>query len=333
MIVDSSRGAAVATGTSPRRTSAVGGSRTAPPRIMPTGKSRYWKRVTTPKFPPPPRTAQNRSGCSVSLAISWRPSAVTISTAMSASIVRPCFRTSQPTPPPRVRPAMPTEPVSPKGVARPWAAAASVNSIAVRPGCAQAIRASGSMCRPRMSARSRTMPPSTVPWPARLWPPPRTASSSSLSRAKQIVLETSRASAARTIARGRASTAAWCTWRAASYSSSPGRISRPLRLPPSASRSSGSARRGRRRIVASKGLCSWWGWRGWGVVCDRTYVSAAASTVGVRPVRGPDVRREGHGHPSSDSFSGLPQKTARRSGHSRSNDRHRPRSAARRSTP
>ena len=248
-------------------------------------------------------------------------------------MVRPCLRTSQPTPPPSVSPAMPTEPVSPNGVAKPWAAAASVNSIAVRPGCAQAIRASGSMCRPRMSARSRTMPPSTVPWPARLWPPPRTASSSSLSRAKQIVFETSRASAARTIARGRTSTAAWCTWRAASYSSSPGRISRPLRLPPSASRSSGSARRGRRRIVASKGCAPRGDVEAGGLSAIEPTSGAAASTVGVRPVREAGCPSGAAWTSVQQPFSGRPQKPARRSGNSRSNDRHRPRIAARRSTP
>ena len=40
-------------------------------------------------------------------------------------MVRPYLRTSQPMPPPRVRPAMPTQPVSPNGVARPCAAAAA----------------------------------------------------------------------------------------------------------------------------------------------------------------------------------------------------------------
>ena len=37
-------------------------------------------------------------------------------------MARPYLRTSQPIPPPSVRPEMPTEPVSPNGVARPWAA-------------------------------------------------------------------------------------------------------------------------------------------------------------------------------------------------------------------
>jgi hypothetical protein len=41
--------------------------------------SRYSKAVTTPKFPPPPRTAQKRAVCTVALAVSKRPSAVTTS--------------------------------------------------------------------------------------------------------------------------------------------------------------------------------------------------------------------------------------------------------------
>ena len=53
-------------------------------------------------------------------------------------MARPYLRTSQPMPPPRVSPAMPTEPVSPKGVASPCAAAAVVYSRAVRPAPAHA---------------------------------------------------------------------------------------------------------------------------------------------------------------------------------------------------
>ena len=46
----------------------------------PTGWHRSVNEVTTPKLPPPPRTAQNRSGCSVSFATRTCPSAVTTST-------------------------------------------------------------------------------------------------------------------------------------------------------------------------------------------------------------------------------------------------------------
>jgi predicted AAA+ superfamily ATPase len=48
--------------------------------------------VTTPKFPPPPRTAQNRSAFSSVLAVTKLPSASTISTASRLSIVSPYFR-------------------------------------------------------------------------------------------------------------------------------------------------------------------------------------------------------------------------------------------------
>ena len=132
-------------------------------------------------------------------------------------MARPCLRASQPIPPPRVRPAMPTLPVSPNGVARPWAAAATVYSSARRPGWAQASRRSGSMWRPFIAPRSRTIPPSDVLWPARLWLPPRTASSRPVSRAKTTVRATSPALAAWTISAGRRSTCARWTWRASSY--------------------------------------------------------------------------------------------------------------------
>ena len=58
-----------------------------------TSWSRYWKRVATPKLPPPPRIAQKRSGwCSASTRSS-SPSAVTTSAARRSSIVRPNLRT------------------------------------------------------------------------------------------------------------------------------------------------------------------------------------------------------------------------------------------------
>ena len=54
-----------------------------PPVIIgPTGCSLYSKEETTPKFPPPPRTAQKRSLFSSPLAVRTLPSAVTISAEM-----------------------------------------------------------------------------------------------------------------------------------------------------------------------------------------------------------------------------------------------------------
>ena len=80
--------------------------------------------VTTPKFEPAPRTAQNRSGFSDSLAVTNSPSAVTNSTDSSWSIVSPYLRINQPMPPPRVNPASPVVVTMPAGTANPngWVA-------------------------------------------------------------------------------------------------------------------------------------------------------------------------------------------------------------------
>ena len=72
-----------------------------------------------PKLPPPPRIAQKRSGFSSSLAVTNSPSAVTTSAERRLSTVAPCFRISQPMPPPSVRPAMPVWVTIPPTVARP----------------------------------------------------------------------------------------------------------------------------------------------------------------------------------------------------------------------
>ncbi len=85
----------------------------------PTGWSLNSNDVTTPKFPPPPRIAQKRSGWSVSLARTSFPDAVTTSAERRLSTVSPCFRLSQPNPPPSVSPATPVVELIPVGVARP----------------------------------------------------------------------------------------------------------------------------------------------------------------------------------------------------------------------
>src|SRR6266542_6456695 len=79
------------------------------------GCSRNTNEVTTPKFPPPPRTAQNRSWFSSALAVTNRPSAKTMSTASRLSIVRPYPRERCPIPPPRVRPPTPVVETKPDG--------------------------------------------------------------------------------------------------------------------------------------------------------------------------------------------------------------------------
>ena len=54
-----------------------------------TGVPRNSNDVTTPKLPPPPRIAQNRSGCWSALVVMTEPSARTISAEIRLSIVRP----------------------------------------------------------------------------------------------------------------------------------------------------------------------------------------------------------------------------------------------------
>ena len=87
--------------------------------IGPTGCRRYSNDVTMPKLPLPPRTPQNRSGFSFSLAVTSSPSAVTRSTESRLSTAAPYLRINQPIPPPRVSPETPVWLTIPPTVASP----------------------------------------------------------------------------------------------------------------------------------------------------------------------------------------------------------------------
>src|SRR5882724_10965813 len=91
------------------------------------------KLVTMPKLPPPPRSAQSRSGFSLSLAWIRRPSAATTSAAMRLSQARPWRPRSQPMPPESVRPTTPVAEIKPPGVARPKGVVAASTSSQVAP--------------------------------------------------------------------------------------------------------------------------------------------------------------------------------------------------------
>jgi hypothetical protein len=109
------------------------------------GTSRIVSAVTTPKFGPPPHTAQNRSGSvSRSTRRSW-PSAVTMSTTSTESAARPKRRTSQPLPPPRQKPTAPSPEVEPDSGAWPCGAAASTTSRQRAPAPVTAVPAAASM--------------------------------------------------------------------------------------------------------------------------------------------------------------------------------------------
>src|SRR6266550_429406 len=201
-----------------------------PHRILPTGCTRYVNDVTTPKFPPPPRIAQNRSGSSVALAFRIRPSAVTTSASSRLSHASPCFRMRIPKPPPRVSPAIPVSETIPPVVARPCACVARSRSRQVAPPSAVASCRPGSTCTAFIEDRLTTRPPSQIAVPETPCPPPRTDSGIPWSRAKVTAWTTSCVPRQRTIIRGFRSTISFQTRRASSYCSAPGRMSSPCKL-------------------------------------------------------------------------------------------------------
>ena len=113
-------------------------------RNMPAYTSAYGYRrnsiaVTTPKFPPPPRSAQNRSAWSSAVARTSAPSGVTSSIAVTLFAARPCLRESQLRPPPSVYPTTPTSGEEPESGKRPCGVAASLTSSHSVPACTRAV--------------------------------------------------------------------------------------------------------------------------------------------------------------------------------------------------
>jgi hypothetical protein len=147
--------------------------------------------------------------------MSW-PSAVTTSADTRLSQVRPYLRSSQPIPPPRVKPAMPVLDTRPPVTAKPNAWVSWSSSDQVTPGWATARRPAGSTRIPFIGEVSMTTPPSQVENPAMLWAPPRTASWSPWLRANSTARTTSAEPVQRMISAGRRSCAAFQTPRACS---------------------------------------------------------------------------------------------------------------------
>lgn len=185
--------------------------------------------VTTPKLPPPPLTAQNKSDSSSGAARTKRPSAVTMSTPTRLSIVSPNRRLSHPMPPPRVRPPTPVCDTTPAGVTSPYRSPAASTSPSNAPPETSAVRASGSIVTSFINDRSSTIPRSQVDSPGKLWPPQRTASKTPCSAAMRTTFWTSLALIARTIAAGRRSANALFTRRSRSYWAWLASISAPSR--------------------------------------------------------------------------------------------------------
>lgn len=128
--------------------------------------------------------AQDRSASCSSLTRRMRPSAVTICAESRLSIVRPNLRLRRPKPPPSVYPPMPVCETASAVVIRPCSRAALSSPNNSAPPPARARRAFGSTFTSFIRNRSITRPPSHTDFPGQLWPPPRTATSRSRSRAK-----------------------------------------------------------------------------------------------------------------------------------------------------
>ena len=158
--------------------------------------------MTTPKLPPPPRIAQNRSAFSSSSRAheACRRRARRPRRRCCRSPGRTCA-SDVPTPPPSSSPT-PVVEMTPTGVASPNACVAWSTSPIVLPPPTCAVRAARIDAHvQRIGDRSITSPPSTVPRPAPLWPPPRTAMSSPFARANASAARTSATSRQRTIER------------------------------------------------------------------------------------------------------------------------------------
>ena len=112
-----------------------------PPTIRSIGCRRNRNRAATPKLPPPPRIAQNRSGCDPRSTRRISPFAVTMSAASRLSMARPCLRTRYPTPPLSVMLPSPTE-----------AGASETRREAVGAGRDAVLARPSTRCRPRPRA-------------------------------------------------------------------------------------------------------------------------------------------------------------------------------------
>jgi hypothetical protein len=113
-------------------------------------------------------------------------------------------------------PKLPVVELMPSGVASAKACASLSKSASGQPGSTRAVRPTGSMRTERIDDRSITSPPSQRALPAMLWPPPRTATSSSCSRAKLTARMASAVPAQPTITPGRRSIMAFQIDRAES---------------------------------------------------------------------------------------------------------------------
>jgi len=107
-----------------------------------------------------------------------------MSAAIRLSQLIPNMPFSHPLPPPNVRPEIPVVETSPPVEASPWSWVSWSYSAQVTPVAARAVFAAGSTLTPLRPLKSMVNPPSQIPSPGMLWPPPLTETSRLFSLAK-----------------------------------------------------------------------------------------------------------------------------------------------------
>ena len=145
----------------------------------PTWCSANSNSVTTPKLPPPPRIAQNRSGCSSAEARTRRPSGQDHGGGDQVVAAEPVLLGHPAHAAAEREPADAGVADTPPGTASPWAWVAPSTSAHGRASTDLSRGGAPGRRAPRACAlRSIMRPPSQTAVPLNAWPPPRTAISS-----------------------------------------------------------------------------------------------------------------------------------------------------------
>src|SRR5690349_11538863 len=186
-----------------------------------------WRATTIAKSPPPPRSAQNRSGSLSASTVRASPSAVTSSIARTRLQANPYWRPNQLRPPPRWKPAMPTSGEEPGRPLSPCCWAASASSTESTPASARAVPAAASTSMPRIRSVLIRIAPSSEPRATAPWPVPWPETRSPLSAAKRTTAAMSSPLSTKATALGRWSAARFQPIRAWSQSESVGVAIRP----------------------------------------------------------------------------------------------------------
>ena len=188
-----------------------------------------------PKSPPPPRTAQNRSGSEVRVTWTSVPVASTRSTLTTLLAVKPCLRVNQLAPPPSSSPTTVGSGLLPARATMPVPSSAAPSVPHCTPAPTRAVaRARSTTTSSRAPVRSRSVPSRTV---RGAWPRGCALTGTPCATAQRTAATTSSTSATSRTAAGCWGTLTSQGVRAASQPGSSGLTSRPRTAPRRAAQS------------------------------------------------------------------------------------------------